>query len=124
MSTLEDAKNAKLAQLVPIATEKLALWTGDHAPSGGVQLDDTSMLRLATWRARAALEQDAPEFWIMADNTIRSFWCAADFVEFVDSCVDYKASVILNNSRLKTAIRNAADTGALAAIDINQGWPL
>lgn len=126
--TLAAVRAAALAALAAVAARRLALWQGDGAPSGGLQVDDTSTARLNAWATQALMVQgtgsafDLP-YWIMADNSHRSFTGAADFLAFAQGAAAYKTAAVLHHAALKAAIRAAGDAAAVAAVNINAGWP-
>ena len=121
--TLDKSKQAKLADLANIAAPILSTWA-----AGNLQVDDVSTGRMTSWGALAIVSiQSSTAFnlpyWIMADNSHRTFAGAADFLTFVQAAAGYRTAALLRNSQLKIAIQGAADVAGLAAIDITQGWP-
>ena len=116
-----------LGNLAALANQKLSLWVGGSAPAGGVQVDDSSRTNIlgALAMAQLAAAAGAPfsERWIMADNSVRVFSTASEFVAFAQAIGAYYAGCVKNNAALKAQILAVADATALAAIDITAGWP-
>lgn len=126
--SLNELKVAKLADLEAVAQPKLSIWEGGSAPSGGIQIDDQSQSDLNSWASKAlrAIVSSTSftlPYWIMADNSHRTFTDANEFLSFADSVGDYKTTVILNRRSLKDQIEAASDETSLNNIDINTGWP-
>lgn len=128
MPSLEDIKYARLQELEAIASIRLNYWQGAGAPEGGLQVDDISTGRINAWATKALISDLTGaafdlEFWIMEDNSHRTFANAAEFIAFASAAAAYKTAAILRNSTLKQLIRSADDSVTLAAIDLNAGWP-
>ena len=126
--SLADQKVTALRSLGAVYNAKVVLWSGSGAPSGGLQVDESSMSRLTSWATQTlACKASGAAFgllyWIMADNSHHTFTGPDDFLAFASAAAAYKTAVILNNSSLKAAIAAAPDEAALNAIDINGGWP-
>lgn len=126
--TLDQQKAATLAALDVIAQAKLSFWTGGLAPAGGLQVDDISTGRITSWATQALVCKATGAawglpYWIMTDNSHRTFTGPDDFLTFAQAAETYKTAAVLQNSTLKGEINAAPDEAALAAIDLSAGWP-
>lgn len=126
IKSLQILKLDKIAELLPISRSKLNLW---ETPEGGLQTDDSSLIRLSMWENKAIIAKnnntsfDLP-YWIMADNSHKYFEGPDEFLGFYKAATDYKTAVVLYNSSLKNRIENSTSVEELNSIDLQEGWPI
>lgn len=122
----------KIDQLAAIYLGKFGAgfnYTGPDGVKRTFQIDPTSQFNIDV-QANASLGSimageawDQTSYFIAADNSHMATPRAQDMRAFALATRSYVSVLILNNRALKDAISGAANMAALAAIDINAGWP-
>jgi hypothetical protein len=125
-----DLQAAAVAAITALAAARLAA----GAPIGGglhIAVDDGSRADLGamatTALAAASQSIDWPESyalgWITVENIRLPLAGPADGLVLAAAVGDWYARVVQRRRTLKDAVLAAADATALAAIDIETGWP-
>lgn len=94
------------------------------------QLDAGSQSKIGDMALRAALAlmqvpgvDWVPLEFVAADNSVTTFTDPADFLAMAVAAANTAQALFAYRTGLKQACRASADTEALAAIDIEAGWP-
>ena len=129
--SLDDLRTAKVAAITAAADARL---TAGAPVSGGlhVALDDgsradlTAMATTATAAASGAVPwpESYSRGWITIENVRIPLDTPSDGLALAASVGDFYAAVIQNRRDLKDAALAATTADALAAIDIDAGWPV
>lgn len=118
--TLEELKAERLAAT---AERRWQAETGGISVAGiDVRTDDRSKLMLTGARVKAAADAGFETQWVTADGQIVPL-AAAQIIAISDAVLAHVDLCFAHFAGLAAAIAAAADEPALAAIDVEAGWP-
>ncbi|WP_269929939.1 DUF4376 domain-containing protein [Aminobacter sp. HY435] len=119
-TSLEDLRAAKL---VALAAKRWAVETGGIVVGGfPIYTDDRSKLMVTGARIKADADPAFTTKWVAADGT-RTAVDATTIIAISDAMLGHVDACFDRFDVLASAIASALDKTALAAIDINAGWP-
>lgn len=128
--SLDDLRAAKISSITAASATLLSVGapvvSALHiALDDGSRADLTAMAATATAAASGTLAwpDSYARGWITVENTRIPLATPADGLALAATVGNYYAAIVQHRRDLKDAALQAADEAALAAIDVNAGWP-